>query len=363
MLICNNPDCRQTIPVGRKFCSTECCNKNRTYIKRNNVSYIRSTERNFLYKKYKEKVFTVLSDSARLTLFKELTRFEKSLSGKKLYFSEFIAFLDKKGKEFLAKQAVNLPANSDPCKLLMIKGIVSPIKFCPGCGSQQVANFYGYSKACSINCVATLKSVKLLRETTNVSKFGVKYVSQLPINRQSASVRLKDPKTQQIMAKALFEKYGVENISQSSTIHAKRLAALYNSKEYTLGHKKVLIQGYENYALDFLISEGLSFKEILLPGAKNFPTISYTENTKDRIYIPDIYIKKWNMIIEVKSSWTLFGTKDKFLNTARKAQATLLEGFNFQLMLFGSIKTHFVIVPSDWYTWEYLKFKNTFSNV
>ena len=57
------------------------------------------------------------------------------------------------------------------------------------------------------------------------------------------------------------------------------------------------------------------------------PSIKYGKN---KIYHPDFYIPLLNLIIEIKSSWTLNGNKDE---TYEKEKATIANGFNYIMII------------------------------
>jgi len=52
----------------------------------------------------------------------------------------------------------------------------------------------------------------------------------------------------------------------------------------------------------------------------------------DHKYYPDIFIPNDNLIIEVKSPWTL--AKQRNINNKKK-RATVKKGYNFMFMIFG----------------------------
>ena len=76
-----------------------------------------------------------------------------------------------------------------------------------------------------------------------------------------------------------------------------------------------------------LEDQGYNFNDILTSN-KDMPEIWYMFEGKKHRYYPDFYIPEENLIIEVKSQWTLDLHKDK--NQA-KFQAVKEAGFNFRL--------------------------------
>lgn len=101
-----------------------------------------------------------------------------------------------------------------------------------------------------------------------------------------------------------LEKYGYEHymLSDSFSLSCKR-----QFKDYILPSNRVVrIQGYENLALDILISK---YKEddIIVTNKEireEIGILNYIMDKREHTYVPDIYIKLENKIIEVKSNWT-----------------------------------------------------------
>ncbi len=128
--------------------------------------------------------------------------------------------------------------------------------------------------------------------------------------------------------KTIFEKHGVIHISQVPEIHKKQQK--HRFKKYSMPSGKIVnIQGYENYALDYLLK---TYKEEqLCVDRKTTPKIKYKNETGEHLYYPDIFIPKENLIIEVKSDWTYKMELEKNL---LKKQATIETGYNFQFLIF-----------------------------
>ena len=103
-----------------------------------------------------------------------------------------------------------------------------------------------------------------------------------------------------------LEKYGVEHASQNSDILDKMTKNMYKSKDYILPSGNILqIQGYENYALDYLLQTETICQDDIITGCKNVPTIWYIDiDGKKRRHFVDIFIPSQNRCIEVKSTWT-----------------------------------------------------------
>ena len=121
-----------------------------------------------------------------------------------------------------------------------------------------------------------------------------------------------------------LNRYNVEWPMQNEEIFNKSQIAKYKKKEFIFPSGKIVyVQGYEPKILNELVKH---FNEDDIVCGKNLPEIWYTLNDKKKRYFPDIYIKSKNMIIEVKSTYTLEADLEKNL---AKRQACLDLGYNF----------------------------------
>jgi len=75
------------------------------------------------------------------------------------------------------------------------------------------------------------------------------------------------------------------------------------------------LQGYEPLALSLLVEQGVLVENIYC--GVDVPRVSYFYANKIRKYYPDFYICDRNLIVEVKSKWTLCST-EYFLNSLRQ---------------------------------------------
>lgn len=119
----------------------------------------------------------------------------------------------------------------------------------------------------------------------------------------------------------------------------------YSAKSYTLGNRKVIVQGYEPQALDYLQKiKGLKPNELLV--GRELPVIIYKDpvTNKNRKHFPDIYIPNQNRLVEVKSVFTLF---NNLLITKRKREAAIKSGYKYSLIVVHS--TGEVMLPTRWH--------------
>ena len=166
------------------------------------------------------------------------------------------------------------------------------------------------------------EDIKNKKITTCMKKFGVKFPTQ--------SILVKEKSKQ-----TCLKNYGVEHPSQNAFYAEEHCKTCYNKKDYILpSGNKILIQGFENFALDFLIKEQKFDESNIVVGCKNVPEIWYNDETgkKHRHYV-DIFLPSKNKCIEVKSAWTAEKKKDSIFlkqNAAKKL------GYNYEIWVYNS---------------------------
>ena len=154
---------------------------------------------------------------------------------------------------------------------------------------------------------------------TNLKKYGVENPSQSPeIAEKKISTHL--------------DNYGVEYPAQYFETYQKQQKNKYKRKEIELpSGNKVKLQGYEPFTLlnDLLFK--YSVDDIVM-GTTNMPEIWYfgLDNKKHR-YFPDFYIPKDNLIIEVKSTYTM---KLQLEKNFLKKNRCLEMGFDFEFRIY-----------------------------
>jgi len=127
-----------------------------------------------------------------------------------------------------------------------------------------------------------------------------------------------------------LDRYGVEHFLQSDVI-IKKFKIQF--KHYKLPSGKIVnIQGYEDKALNKLL-ERHDEEDLCISNSEirnEVGVINYLFDDFDRIYIPDIYVKSLNKIIEVKSKWTYDLEKEK--NRLKKESCEKI-GLNFEFWI------------------------------
>lgn len=106
-------------------------------------------------------------------------------------------------------------------------------------------------------------------------------------------------------------------------------------KTYTMpSGREVNYQGYEDQALDELLQ---IYNENDIENDKHtVPLITYECKGKNYKYYPDIYIKKDNLLIEVKSDWTY---RQGLIKNLCKALFCRKQGYNFEFWIYYGRKS------------------------
>ncbi len=106
----------------------------------------------------------------------------------------------------------------------------------------------------------------------------------------------------------------------------------YKLKDYILpSGKRIKIQGYEHYALDEILQDGILEEDIII-GCENVPEIWFEDESgiEHRHYV-DIFIPSQNRCIEVKSTWTAKKKKDCIF---LKQQGGKELGYNYEIWVY-----------------------------
>jgi hypothetical protein len=137
--------------------------------------------------------------------------------------------------------------------------------------------------------------------------------------------------------KSNIEKYGVRNPMQNQSFFDKAMKSGFRYRSYTIRDTTFdNIQGYEPQCIEYLVEKnGINPKDICAGSRQptKIPTIKYTIDEKSHCYFPDIFIPKLNLLIEVKSEYTL-GRRRKI--NFLKQQEARKAGYNHQIILFNN---------------------------
>jgi hypothetical protein len=166
------------------------------------------------------------------------------------------------------------------------------------------------------------EEIKQKTREKNVEKYGYEYPHQTQEVKE---------KIQKSYKKYWMDNFGVENSSQVPEIFEKIQKNSRKLKSYILpSGKEVKIQGYEHYALDSLVQ--IYKEDEIVVGAGNVPRIFYSFQNQMKRYFMDIYIPKNNLVIEVKSDYTMDKELEKNL---AKRKACIEEGYDFQFWIYN----------------------------
>lgn len=171
---------------------------------------------------------------------------------------------------------------------------------------ETIFNKYGVT-----NC-QKLKSVREKTIKTNKGRYG--YDSPLRIHNCHMT--------------GLWEEIGEEALRKS-------MKSSRSFKEYKFPSGKIVdVQGYEPLCIDILLGD-YNESDISVGSSGDVPIIEYIDTSgSKRKHYPDIYIKRENRIIEVKSIWTKTITK----NLMEKYYSAKEKGFEYEIWVFDGNK-------------------------
>lgn len=228
----------------------------------------------------------------------------------------------------------------------------NPLCYC-GKETSFVSMTSGFSKTCSYKCMGKVDETKLKRKATTQEKYGVDNISLVTREQAGTTIKNKSPELKEQFVRKMretsLERFGVTNVNKSTSIREKtkqtnlerygveyptqskkiimtmqennlkkygvisvsQLSEVHNKKfkfrfkEYVWKTGEISkVQGHEPIVLKELEAQGYTFNDIKT-SPKEMPIIMYKLNGKDKRYFPDIFIPKDNIIIEVKSNYTI----------------------------------------------------------
>ena len=179
-------------------------------------------------------------------------------------------------------------------------------------------------KKYGVENISQNESIKKKKVDTCLKNYGVEFPSQ------HADIKQKKIETS-------LKHYGVEYPIQNPTVLDKNIKNCYRTKQYTFPSGNIiLIQGYENLALDELIKKEKIDEHNIIMGVKNVPNIWYFGNDgKNHRHYVDIFIPTQNRCIEVKSTWT---AKLNEHNIYFKQNAAKLIGYKYEIWIYNEKK-------------------------
>lgn len=188
-------------------------------------------------------------------------------------------------------------------------------------------------------------------QNTNLERYGTKSTLGLDETRENYKKTMVErygvehgfhnPNIYEKMKTTTKKRYGVEYYSKSKDWYKRYKKHEWGNKykDYITPTGTILrIQGYENFALDKLFETQQEDNILVNKIISEIGKIEYVFDGETKLYNPDIYLKKENKIIEVKSQFTYNVQIEK---NKLKAKACLDLGFQFEFWIIdrkGNIK-------------------------
>ena len=198
-----------------------------------------------------------------------------------------------------------------------------------------------------VEYVSQDEHVKERVRKTNIERYGVAYGLELPeiqekrrntfFRRHNCYFPMQDP----VFSKTITDKidykeqrrksiettrdrYGVDYPIQNKEIFLRQQKGMFKIKEYTLPSGAIVLRrGYEPQFLDYIFSNKLINEEDITQYPDSIPYINYKGNKG--YYYPDFQIPKLNLIVEIKSRYTV--KLDK--NIEQKREACIQHGYGY----------------------------------
>lgn len=135
----------------------------------------------------------------------------------------------------------------------------------------------------------------------------------------------------------------------------RKAKAGFRVKEFERDGVKFRVQGWEYQAICWILEHKPTIRaaDILTESSSKVPVIRYKFGRRFKNYYPDIFIPRLNIIVEVKSNYTLglTGTKRSakmWRQNQAKAKATIAAGFRYRLLVMREDGTR-IFLPTGWY--------------
>lgn len=190
------------------------------------------------------------------------------------------------------------------------------------------------NKLYGVNYPGQSEKIKFKIKETCMKKYGKEHALQVKSIRDKGKETFKIKygfeyysQTQEMKDKAentCLNRYGVRHALQNKEIYENKQKTAHNTKSYILPSGKLIYkQGYEPQFLDYVFKNNILKEDEIVYYTKH---IKYVQSdNKIHHYVPDFYIPKWNLIVEVKSWYTEKADKYVIL----KEQACIRDGFKY----------------------------------
>lgn len=179
--------------------------------------------------------------------------------------------------------------------------------------------------------------VKNKVKATNMKKLGVEWPGSSDICRKKmieTSIQKYGEKEKFGYSKAKetsIARYGVPYPMQNPEIQERSIRYRRKSCAFSSG-KLYYYQGYENVAIQKLLEDGVDESDIIISQPQKIPVIEYFNPIKKKLchYFPDIYIPSQNLLVEVKSTWTM---RDQLQENLAKHQTAKALGYRHEIWI------------------------------
>jgi hypothetical protein len=194
-----------------------------------------------------------------------------------------------------------------------------------------------------VECSLQNKDVQNKRKQTNLLKYGVEYpsqnqdikhkVKQTCLDRFGVEYCLQSEDVKNKGKQTCLEKYGYEHYQHNKLASENASKKAYKLKKViTPSGKEIMCQGYEHFALVYLIHCINIEEENIINNRKDVPEIWYNDlDGKQHRHYVDIFIPKENLCIEVKSTWT-FKKQSDIIFLKQSAAKEL--GYNYEIWIY-----------------------------
>jgi hypothetical protein len=219
------------------------------------------------------------------------------------------------------------------------------------CGNPTKYHGFSYKEYCSSKCFSRSEkhrkcvSERFIKNPQALVNFrekkkslNIDYKSSIDKRKQTISNKCKDLGISESEYYSQHSKNAFKSMSSEKLIQRTLKAMKTKEENGTLecksGYKKypffdefVSLQGYEPIVLNSLIEDFNLGKNEIMIGKSNIPIIKYGNN---KLYFPDFYLPKQNLLIEVKSTYTFEKHKE---NVFEKCNASIKQGYSIALVI------------------------------
>lgn len=204
----------------------------------------------------------------------------------------------------------------------------------------------GYKKYCSVVCAMKSDSHRdaVKNRFKNNPKALLSYRAKIQTYRENLSQEEIDRSSEK-RVNTVVSKYGAEYLSERvkqqwkdktpeerTKISEKSMdtrSRSYKYKKIVLDGKEFFVQGWEPSVIEMLKRHCKLTESEIVVGVSNVPRI---DCGVDRKHYPDIFIPKYQTLIEVKSAYVYEKHKDKILENEKYAKQS---GYNYIVLVFS----------------------------